>query len=157
MAIVEARQLTKVFRRPDRDPGLRGAVKHLFTRRFTDKVAVDHVDLSIEAGEAVAYVGPNGAGKSTTVKLLSGILVPTSGEVRIDGLSPPSSRWHTSRAGWPPRRSGRRSPASRPRPRSSSSARPRAATPCSWWRCSSAGWCCCGTPRERSSGGRCAS
>jgi ABC-2 type transport system ATP-binding protein len=92
MAIVEARQLTKVFRRPDKDPGLRGAVKQLFTRKFTDKVAVDHVDLSIEAGEAVAYVGPNGAGKSTTVKLLSGILVPTSGEVRIDGLSPRKDR-----------------------------------------------------------------
>jgi ABC-2 type transport system ATP-binding protein len=92
MALVEATELTKVFRRPDKDPGLRGAVKHLFTRRFTDKVAVDHVNLSIEAGEAVAYVGPNGAGKSTTVKLLSGILVPTSGEVRIDGLSPRKDR-----------------------------------------------------------------
>ncbi|GGM61668.1 ATP-binding cassette domain-containing protein [Dactylosporangium sucinum] len=92
MALVEARQLTKVFRRPEKDPGLRGAVKHLFVRRFTDKVAVDHVDLSIEAGEAVAYVGPNGAGKSTTVKLLSGILVATSGEVRIDGLSPQQDR-----------------------------------------------------------------
>ncbi|GAA3303186.1 MULTISPECIES: ABC transporter ATP-binding protein [Dactylosporangium] len=92
MALVEARQLTKVFRRPEKDPGLRGAVKHLFTRRFTDKVAVDQLDLAIEAGEAVAYVGPNGAGKSTTVKLLSGILVPTSGEVRIDGLSPRKDR-----------------------------------------------------------------
>jgi ABC-2 type transport system ATP-binding protein len=61
-------------------------------REFTEKAAVDHVDLSIEAGEAVAYVGPNGAGKSTTVKLLSGILVPTSGEVRIDGLSPQKDR-----------------------------------------------------------------
>ncbi|GAA4249474.1 ABC transporter ATP-binding protein [Dactylosporangium darangshiense] len=92
MALVEARELTKVFRRPDKDPGLRGAVKHLFTRRYTDKVAVDHVNLQIEAGEAVAYVGPNGAGKSTTVKLLSGILVPSSGEVRIDGLSPRKDR-----------------------------------------------------------------
>ena len=92
MPIVEARDLTKVFRRPEKDPGLAGSVKHLFRRRFTDKVAVDHVDLSIEAGEAVAYVGPNGAGKSTTVKLLSGILVPTSGDVRIDGLHPQRDR-----------------------------------------------------------------
>jgi ABC-2 type transport system ATP-binding protein len=92
MPIVEARQLTKVFRRPEKQPGLKGAVKHLFVREFTEKAAVDHVDLSIEAGEAVAYVGPNGAGKSTTVKLLSGILVPTSGEVRIDGLSPQKDR-----------------------------------------------------------------
>ncbi|WP_436534374.1 ABC transporter ATP-binding protein [Actinoplanes sp. HUAS TT8] len=92
MPIVEARGLTKVFRRPDKGPGLAGSVKHLFTRRYRDKVAVDHVDLSIEAGEAVAYVGPNGAGKSTTVKLLSGILVPTEGEVRIDGLHPQRDR-----------------------------------------------------------------
>jgi ABC-2 type transport system ATP-binding protein len=92
MPIVEAHGLTKVFRRPDKGAGLAGSVKHLFARRYTDKVAVDHVDLSIEAGEAVAYVGPNGAGKSTTVKLLSGILVPTAGEVRIDGLHPQRDR-----------------------------------------------------------------
>src|SRR4051794_21180083 len=92
MPIVEAHGLTKVFRRPDKGSGLKGSVKHLFARRYSDKVAVDHVDLSIEAGEAVAYVGPNGAGKSTTVKLLSGILVPTAGEVRIDGLHPQRDR-----------------------------------------------------------------
>ena len=92
MPIVEAHGLTKVFRRPDKGSGLTGAVKHLVARRYSDKVAVDHVDLSIEAGEAVAYVGPNGAGKSTTVKLLSGILVPTAGEVRIDGLHPQRDR-----------------------------------------------------------------
>lgn len=92
MAIVEARQLTKVFKRPDKGAGLGGSVKHLFTRRYTEKTAVDRVDLSIEAGEAVAYVGPNGAGKSTTVKLLSGILEPTAGEVRIGGRVPQRDR-----------------------------------------------------------------
>ncbi|GAA2628818.1 ABC transporter ATP-binding protein [Paractinoplanes durhamensis] len=92
MPIVEARGLTKVFRRPDKGTGLAGSVKHLLARRYVEKVAVDHVDLSIEAGEAVAYVGPNGAGKSTTVKLLCGILVPTEGEVRIDGLHPQRDR-----------------------------------------------------------------
>jgi ABC-2 type transport system ATP-binding protein len=92
MAIVEARELTKVFRRPDKGPGLGGSVKHLFTRRYTEKVAVDRVDLSIEVGDAVAYVGPNGAGKSTTVKLLSGILEPSGGEVRIAGLVPQRNR-----------------------------------------------------------------
>jgi ABC-2 type transport system ATP-binding protein len=92
VAIVEALGLTKVFRRPDKGPGLAGSVKHLFTRRYTEKVAVDHIDLAIEAGDAVAYVGPNGAGKSTTVKLLSGILEPTEGEVRIGGRIPQRDR-----------------------------------------------------------------
>src|SRR3954463_6413904 len=92
MPIVEATDLTKVFRRPNKGPGMANALKHLVTRRYTDKIAVDHIGLSIEAGEAVAYVGPNGAGKSTTVKLLSGILVPTSGSVRIDGLHPQKDR-----------------------------------------------------------------
>jgi ABC-2 type transport system ATP-binding protein len=92
MALVEARELTKIFRQPDKPPGLAAAVRHLVTRRYRDKVAVDHVNLSIDAGEAVAYVGPNGAGKSTTVKLLCGILVPTSGEVRIGGIVPHRDR-----------------------------------------------------------------
>ncbi|MCS7476474.1 ATP-binding cassette domain-containing protein [Umezawaea endophytica] len=92
MALVEARRLTKVFRRPDKPPGLAGSLRHLVSRKYVEKVAVDGVDLSIEAGEAVAYVGPNGAGKSTTVKLLSGILEPTSGEVRIDGMVPQRER-----------------------------------------------------------------
>jgi len=92
MAQIEVRGLTKVFRRPEKDPGLVGALKHLVTRRFRDTVAVRGLDLDIEAGEAVAYVGPNGAGKSTTVKLLCGILVPTSGQVRVGGLVPHRDR-----------------------------------------------------------------
>ena len=88
MAVIEAHGLTKVFRRPLKGDGLAGSVKHLFTRRYTDMVAVADIDLSVQAGEAVAYVGPNGAGKSTTVKLLSGILVPSAGEVRVGGVVP---------------------------------------------------------------------
>ncbi|MFY1699097.1 ABC transporter ATP-binding protein [Solwaraspora sp. WMMA2101] len=92
MAFIEADGLTKRFRRPVKDPGLRGALKHLFTRRFSDHAAVDGINLRVEAGEAVAYVGPNGAGKSTTVKLLAGILVPTAGEVRVGGVVPHRQR-----------------------------------------------------------------
>lgn len=88
MSLIEVRGLTKVFRQAVKKPGLAGAVKHLFTQHYVDKCAVEEVDLTIERGEAVAYVGPNGAGKSTTVKMLSGILVPTSGEVVVDGLVP---------------------------------------------------------------------
>ena len=92
MPLIEVAELRKVFRRPDKRPGLAGSVRHLFERRFTDKVAVDDIDLTIEAGEAVAYVGPNGAGKSTTVKMLTGVLVPTSGSVRVEGRVPHKDR-----------------------------------------------------------------
>jgi ABC-2 type transport system ATP-binding protein len=92
MPMIEARGLTKVFRRPDKGDGLAGSIKHLFTRRYTDHRAVAGIDLGIEAGEAVAYVGPNGAGKSTTVKLLSGILVPTAGQVTVAGVVPHRDR-----------------------------------------------------------------
>ncbi|WP_033344469.1 ABC transporter ATP-binding protein [Catenuloplanes japonicus] len=92
MSLVEVTGLTKVFRRPVKDPGFRGALRHLVSPRYRDVTAVERVDLRIEPGEAVAYVGPNGAGKSTTVKLLTGIIVPTSGEVRVAGLSPHRDR-----------------------------------------------------------------
>jgi len=97
MALIETRGMTKVFRTPLKGPGLAGSVKHLFTRRFTDRVAVGGVDLTIEAGEAVGYVGPNGAGKSTTIKMLTGILVPTSGEVHAGGVVPHKQRIENAR------------------------------------------------------------
>lgn len=92
MSFIEASQLTKVFRHDIKKPGLLGAVKHLFTQNHVDKTAVDHINLRIEEGEAVAYVGPNGAGKSTTIKMMSGILVPTSGFVKVAGIQPYKSR-----------------------------------------------------------------
>jgi len=92
VALIEAHGLTKAFRRPDKAAGLPGALKQLVRPRFTEVNAVEGVDLSIEAGEAVAYVGPNGAGKSTTVKLLTGIVRPTTGEVRVGGLVPHRDR-----------------------------------------------------------------
>ena len=95
--VVEARELTKFFRVPDKEAGLAGSVKHLMTRRYRHKIAVDRVNLRIEPGEAVAYVGPNGAGKSTTIKLLCGILVPSSGEVRVGGLVPHRNRTEVAR------------------------------------------------------------
>ena len=97
MPIVEARGVRKVFRIPEKGEGLRGAVRHLFSRRATDKVAVAGIDLRIEPGESVAYVGPNGAGKSTTVKMLAGILVPSSGELRVNGLVPHRERMRHAR------------------------------------------------------------
>jgi ABC-2 type transport system ATP-binding protein len=92
MALIEAHGLTKVFRLADKSPGLTGSLRHLIRPRYQEHAAVRDVDLRIEAGEAVAYVGPNGAGKSTTVKLLSGIVVPTAGEVLVAGCVPHRQR-----------------------------------------------------------------
>ncbi len=79
MPLIEVQNLTKRFRLPVKTPGLTGAVKHLMRPHYEEKVAVDGINISIEAGESVGYVGPNGAGKSTTVKILTGIIVPLLG------------------------------------------------------------------------------
>src|ERR1700684_3974534 len=88
MPIIETHRLRKVFRSIERQPGVGGALRGLFSRTYVDKVAVEDVNLTMEAGELVGYIGPNGAGKSTTIKMLTGILVPTSGEIRINGYVP---------------------------------------------------------------------
>ncbi|MCC2686962.1 MAG: sugar transporter ATP-binding protein [Paenibacillaceae bacterium] len=92
MSLIEVEALTKKFKSPVKDPGLAGAIKHLFKQRYQEKTAVNAIDLSIEEGETVAYVGPNGAGKSTTIKMLTGILIPTSGKVLIEGAVPSQNR-----------------------------------------------------------------
>lgn len=97
VTLIEAVGLRKVFRKPDKGPGIRGSLKHLVRPRFSEHVAVDGIDLSVAEGEAVAYVGPNGAGKSTTVKMLSGILVPTAGRIHVDGLVPYQARVENAR------------------------------------------------------------
>jgi ABC-2 type transport system ATP-binding protein len=88
MPIIRVRDLVKEFRTPKRQPGLGGSVRTLFTREQKIVRAVDGVSFDLEEGELVGYLGRNGAGKSTTVKLLTGILHPTSGEIDIAGLVP---------------------------------------------------------------------
>ncbi|MEV0731273.1 ATP-binding cassette domain-containing protein [Polymorphospora sp. NPDC050346] len=95
--VIEARGLTKTFRMPDKRPGLTGSLSHLVRPRHRSHTAVDGIDLTIAAGEAVAYVGPNGAGKSTTVKLLTGILQPTAGQVEVCGIVPHRNRFANAR------------------------------------------------------------
>ncbi|REJ35350.1 MAG: ABC transporter ATP-binding protein [Bacillota bacterium] len=90
--MVEAIELRKVFRVAKDRPGVLGALRGLFSREGREIRAVDGISFSIGRGEFVGYLGPNGAGKSTTIKMLAGILHPTSGEVRVDGLSPQRSR-----------------------------------------------------------------
>lgn len=85
---IELRGLRKVFGVRDHAPGLGTAVRQLFSSRKREVVAVDDISFRIEKGECVALVGPKGAGKSTILKLLSGILYPTSGEVRVLGHVP---------------------------------------------------------------------
>jgi len=92
MPIIETADLRKVFRSIKRRPGIGGAIAALFSREYEETAAVDGVTMALEAGELVGYLGPNGAGKSTTIKMLTGILVPTSGTVRVAGLVPHRQR-----------------------------------------------------------------
>lgn len=92
MASIEVRNVVKEFRIRRKGKGLRGAVRGLFTSEVERLRAVDDVSFSIDTGEIVAYIGPNGAGKSTTIKMMSGILTPTEGEIRINGISPQADR-----------------------------------------------------------------
>ncbi len=88
MSQIWVENLTKTFRIAERKNGLTGAFIGLLKRQYRDVHALDGVDFRIEAGELVGYIGPNGAGKSTTIKMLSGILVPTSGRCEVNGLIP---------------------------------------------------------------------
>jgi ABC-2 type transport system ATP-binding protein len=97
LPIVETKDLRKIFRTPKRRPGALGALRSLFSREYEERVAVDDVSFSLEPGELVGYIGPNGAGKSTTIKMLTGILVPTSGQVRVAGLVPWKQRKENAR------------------------------------------------------------
>lgn len=92
MPLIQVSDLVKDYTVIKKDKGLKGAVKGLFHKEKEIRRAVDHISFSIDAGEIVAYIGPNGAGKSTTVKMLSGILTPTSGEINVGGLSPQRDR-----------------------------------------------------------------
>ena len=89
---VELHDLTRSFTIRTREPGLRGALRGLVRAPRRTITAVDRISFTIEPGERVAFVGPNGAGKSTTIKMLSGILHPSSGRARVAGLEPWSAR-----------------------------------------------------------------
>ena len=86
--MIEVKDLTKVFRKPIRGNGLSGMVKTLFSRKYEEVRAVDGISFTVPDGEIVGYIGPNGAGKSTTIKMMCGILTPTSGSILIDGTEP---------------------------------------------------------------------
>ena len=86
--IIQVQGLTKAFRTYKKAPGFSGAVKGLFHRKYEQTVAVKGVSFSVEPGELVGFLGPNGAGKTTTLKMLAGLLYPTSGSATVLGYVP---------------------------------------------------------------------
>lgn len=92
MSLINVSNITKTFKSSLRNSGLSEAIKSFFKRKYQYIDAVKDISFEIEEGEIVGYIGPNGAGKSTTIKMLSGILVPTSGSITVDGLNPTKNR-----------------------------------------------------------------
>ncbi|MFD7153436.1 ATP-binding cassette domain-containing protein [Kribbella sp. NPDC059898] len=97
MAVIEASDLVKEFSRPAVLPGRLPRVRALFSTKRDITRAVNGVNFEVEPGELVGYLGPNGAGKSTTIKMLTGILTPTSGVCRVAGLEPSRDRARNAR------------------------------------------------------------
>jgi viologen exporter family transport system ATP-binding protein len=88
MPLIEAHSLTKLYRVFQKKEGLFGAVRGLFRREYKEVRAADGVSFTIEPGEIVGFLGPNGAGKTTTLKMLSGLIYPTSGTAKVLGFVP---------------------------------------------------------------------
>jgi len=88
MPVIEVSGLTKAFRTYKKQPGFSGAVKGLFHRQYEQTLAVNDVSFKIESGELVGFLGPNGAGKTTTLKMLAGLLYPTTGSAKVLGYTP---------------------------------------------------------------------
>ncbi len=86
--MIEVQNLTRVFRTYKKKPGFWGGVKGLFNRTYDETAAAKDVSFSIAEGEFVGFLGPNGAGKTTTLKMLSGLIFPTSGTARVAGFDP---------------------------------------------------------------------
>lgn len=90
--MIKVENLTKEFRSSKKYPGFKGAIKTFFSKEYTIKKAVDNISFEIAKGEIVGYIGANGAGKSTTIKMITGILTPTSGTVSVNDIIPYENR-----------------------------------------------------------------
>ena len=89
---IQIKNVTKEFKVLNRREGLKGSIKDLFSRDYKIVKAVDNISINISQGEIVGYLGPNGAGKSTTIKMMTGVLEPTSGEILVNGRQPYKNR-----------------------------------------------------------------
>ena len=92
MAIIKVKNLVKTYKIIEKEDGLIGYFKNLIKSKYKEFTAVNHINFEIQEGELVGYIGENGAGKSTTIKMLTGLLTPTSGEVVVDELVPNKNR-----------------------------------------------------------------
>lgn len=90
--IIELKNITKTFKILNRHEGLKGSIRDLFSRDYKYLNAVDDISVAIKKGEITGYLGPNGAGKSTTIKMMTGILEPTKGEILVNGIVPYRNR-----------------------------------------------------------------
>jgi ABC-2 type transport system ATP-binding protein len=88
MPTISVKNLSKTFKVDIKQPGLTGSLKALFKREYKEIHAVESVTFSIDQGELIGFIGPNGAGKTTTLKMLSGLLYPTDGTVKVLGYTP---------------------------------------------------------------------
>ena len=87
-AIIRAEGLCRTYTVYEKQPGLVGSIRSLWNRKYRTVVAVDNVSFSVEPGEIVGFLGPNGAGKTTTLKMLSGLIYPSSGTASVLGFTP---------------------------------------------------------------------
>jgi ABC-2 type transport system ATP-binding protein len=92
MSIIEVKNLSKTFKVKEKDKGIKGSIKSIFKPKYNNKKAVNNISFQVDKGEILAFIGPNGAGKSTTIKMLTGILYPSGGEISVAGIDPTKDR-----------------------------------------------------------------
>ena len=92
MAVIEVKNLNKTFKIKVKEKGLKGSLKAIFKPKYKNKKAVNNVSFEVEKGEIIAFIGPNGAGKSTTIKMLTGILHPDKGSIKVLDINPIKNR-----------------------------------------------------------------
>lgn len=92
MSIIQVKNLNKEFKIKEKEKGIKGSIKSIIKPKYRIVKAVNNISFEVEKGEILAFIGPNGAGKSTTIKMLTGILYPSSGEIKVMELEPSKKR-----------------------------------------------------------------